>query len=143
MSSPGRIARLHRGSPGRHYSWPKRTTGQPALSGFSRQPQAGRAVGRAGSSAPGFLPIRRPHSRSCNTAGDPGDFANPQNALVLAWNQYRIEVQGDVITANRNGVDTCRYTIPDPNRGRFSAAELPSLGFRHIRIMRILLRSET
>src|SRR5437764_911469 len=47
-----------------------------------------------------------------------GDFVNPQNARVLAWNQYRIEVQGDTITVSLNGVDTAHYTNPDPNRGR-------------------------
>jgi hypothetical protein len=60
----------------------------------------------------------------------PGDFANPQNAQVLAWNQYRIEVQGDVITVNLNGVDTSRYTNPDPNRGRFSPTEPTFVGLQ-------------
>ena len=60
----------------------------------------------------------------------PGDFVNPQNAQVLAWNQYRIEVQGDVITVNLNGVDTARYTNPDPNRGRFSPAEPTFVGLQ-------------
>jgi len=60
----------------------------------------------------------------------PGDFVNPQNAQVLAWNQYRIEVQGDVITVNLNGVDTCRYTNPDPNRGQFSLAEPTFVGLQ-------------
>jgi Domain of Unknown Function (DUF1080)/GMC oxidoreductase len=60
----------------------------------------------------------------------PGDFVNPQNAQVLAWNLYRIEVQGDVITVNLNGVDTARYTNPDPNRGRFSPAEPTFVGLQ-------------
>ena len=60
----------------------------------------------------------------------PGDFVNPQNAQVLAWNQYRIEVQGDVITVNLNGVDTARYTNPDPNRGRFSLTEPTFVGLQ-------------
>jgi hypothetical protein len=60
----------------------------------------------------------------------PGDFVNPQNAQVLAWNQYRIEVQSDVITVNLNGVDTARYTNPDPNRGRFSPTEPTFIGFQ-------------
>jgi Domain of Unknown Function (DUF1080) len=60
----------------------------------------------------------------------PGDFVNPQNAQVLAWNQYRIEVQGDVIAVNLNGVDTCRYTNPDPNRGRFSLTEPTFVGLQ-------------
>ena len=50
-------------------------------------------------------------------AAQPGDFVNPQNARVLAWNQYRIELRGDVISVNLNGVDTARYTNTDPNRG--------------------------
>jgi hypothetical protein len=60
----------------------------------------------------------------------PGDFVNPQNAQVLAWNQYRIEVQSDVITVNLNGVDTARYTNPDPNRGRFSPTEPTFIGLQ-------------
>ena len=58
------------------------------------------------------------------------DFVNPQNAQVLAWNQYRIEVQGDVIAVNLNGVDTARYTNTDPSRGRFSAAEPTFIGLQ-------------
>ena len=50
----------------------------------------------------------------------PGDFANPQNALVLGWNQYKIEVQGNVVKVNLNGVDTCRYTNTDASRGQSS-----------------------
>src|SRR5205823_9158521 len=60
----------------------------------------------------------------------PGDFVNPQNAQVLAWNQYRIEVQGDVITVNLNGINTAKYTNTDPNRGRFSAAEPTFIGLQ-------------
>src|SRR5262249_52770119 len=59
-----------------------------------------------------------------------GDFVNPQDAQVLAWNQYRIEVQGDVITANLNGVDTARYTNTDPTRGRFSPSESTFIGLQ-------------
>ena len=59
-----------------------------------------------------------------------GDFVNPQNALVMAWNQYRIEVNGDVITVNLNGVNTARYTNTDPNRGRFSPAEPTFVGLQ-------------
>jgi len=32
---------------------------------------------------------------------------------------YRIDVQGDVITVSLNGVNTAQYTNTDPNRGRF------------------------
>jgi hypothetical protein len=63
-------------------------------------------------------------------APTPGDFVNPQNAQILAWNQYRIEVQGDVITVNLNGVNTAKYTNTDPNRGRFSAAEPTFVGLQ-------------
>ena len=40
-----------------------------------------------------------------------------QNVPFPAWNQYRIELRGDVISVNLNGVDTARYTNTDPNRG--------------------------
>ena len=59
-----------------------------------------------------------------------GDFVNSQNAQVLAWNQYRIEVQGDVITVNLNGVNTAKYTNTDPNRGRFSTTEPTFIGLQ-------------
>jgi choline dehydrogenase-like flavoprotein len=58
------------------------------------------------------------------------DFVNPQDAHVLAWNSYRIEVQGDVITVNLNGVATANYTNTDPARGRFSAAEPNFVGLQ-------------
>lgn len=60
----------------------------------------------------------------------PGDFANPQNALVLGWNHYAIQVQGNVITVNLNGVDTCKYTNTDVTRGQFSAAEPTFVGLQ-------------
>jgi choline dehydrogenase-like flavoprotein len=60
----------------------------------------------------------------------PGDFVNPQSANVLAWNQYRIEVRGDVITVNLNGIDTAKYTNSDPNRGRFSTTESTFVGLQ-------------
>jgi choline dehydrogenase-like flavoprotein len=59
-----------------------------------------------------------------------GDFVNPQNAQVLGWNQYRIEVRGDVITVNLNGVDTAKYTNTDAARGRFSATEPTFVGLQ-------------
>jgi Domain of Unknown Function (DUF1080) len=104
-----------------------------APAGFQIQIEIpGRRMGPRNVGPEQFMPsiTQATHSRSCNTAGDPGDFANPQNAQLLAWNQYRIEVQGDVITVNLNGVDTCRYTNPDPNRGRFSAAEPTFIGLQ-------------
>ncbi|HEY5987110.1 MAG TPA: family 16 glycoside hydrolase, partial [Streptosporangiaceae bacterium] len=48
----------------------------------------------------------------------PGDFVNPQDALVMGWNQYRIEVRGDVFAVNLNGIDTAQYTNTDPHRGQ-------------------------
>jgi len=59
-----------------------------------------------------------------------GDFVNPQNAQVLGWNQYRIEVRGDVITVNLNGVDTAKYTNTDAARARFSATEPTFVGLQ-------------
>jgi len=63
-------------------------------------------------------------------AAQPNDFVNPQDAQVLAWNSYRIEVQGDVITVNLNGLPTARYTNTDPNRGRFVAAQPTFVGLQ-------------
>ena len=60
----------------------------------------------------------------------PNDFVNPQDAHVLGWNSYRIEVQGDVITVQLNGSPTARYTNTDPNRGRFAAAEPTFIGLQ-------------
>ena len=60
----------------------------------------------------------------------PGDFANPQNALVMSWNQYRIEVQGNIVTVNLNGVNTCKYTNTDATRAQFSATEPTFIGLQ-------------
>src|SRR5262249_5274969 len=88
----------------------------------------------------------RPPDNTSVPAPTTGDLVNPQSALLLAWNQYRIEVQGDVITANLNGIDTAKYTNTDPNRGRFAQNEPTFIGlqsysnysfpaaFRHIRV---------
>jgi hypothetical protein len=81
--------------------------------------------------APDGLPEHRTGAvYAVNYAATPGDFVTPQNAQVLAWNQYRIEVKGDVITVNLNGVNTAKYTNKDPNRGRFSATEPTFIGFQ-------------
>lgn len=92
--------------------------------------------------APDGLPKHRTGAvYAVNYPGDPnpdpalppaqaGDFVNSQNALVLAWNQYRIEVQGDVVTVNLNGTNTSKYTNTDPNRGRFSAVEPTFVGLQ-------------
>lgn len=48
----------------------------------------------------------------------------------MAWNQYAIEVQGDVVRVVLNGINTARYTDTDPNRGRFSAAEPTFVGLQ-------------
>jgi len=63
-------------------------------------------------------------------ASTPGDFVNPQNAQLLAWNQYRIDVQGDVITVNLNGIDTAKYTNTDPKLGRFLPNEPTFVGLQ-------------
>jgi hypothetical protein len=66
---------------------------------------------------------------------------NPQDAIVLGWNTYRIEVNNDVISVALNGTDTAQYTIPDPamaqfpapwdpHRGRFPAAEPTFIGLQ-------------
>ena len=49
---------------------------------------------------------------------------------MLAWNSYQIEVQGDVITVNLNGVPTARYTNTDPTRGRFAPATPTFIGLQ-------------
>jgi len=64
-------------------------------------------------------------------AAQPGDFVNPQaSQLFPVWNQYRIEIRGDVITVNLNGVDTAQYTNPDAARGRFSPTEPTFIGLQ-------------
>jgi hypothetical protein len=42
---------------------------------------------------------------------------------VLGWNQYKIEVQGNVVTVELNGVRTCKYTNTDASPGQFSPTE--------------------
>ena len=60
-----------------------------------------------------------------------GDFVNPKEAKVLvAWNQYRIDVQADVISVNLNGVNTAKYTNTDPARGGFSTTEPTFIGLQ-------------
>jgi hypothetical protein len=80
-------------------------------------------------------PDGRPEHRTgavygVNYATTPGDFVNPQDAQVLAWNQYRIEVQGNQITVNLNGVPTAQYTNTDLNRGQFTANEPTFVGLQ-------------
>jgi hypothetical protein len=69
------------------------------------------------------------------------DFVNPQDALVLGWNKYRIEVNNDVIKVALNGADTAQYTIPDPatvhfpppwdqRRGHYGASEPTFIGLQ-------------
>jgi hypothetical protein len=99
-------------------------------------------IGAASAGQPQGLPKHRTGAvYAVNYPGDPapdptippatqGDFVNPQNAQVLAWNQYRIEVQGNQITVNLNGVDTARYTNPDPNRGQFAPNEPTFVGLQ-------------
>jgi hypothetical protein len=81
--------------------------------------------------APDGLPEHRTGAvYNVNYSVTPGDFVTPQDAQVLGWNLYRIEVRGDVITVNLNGVNTARYTNLDPNRGRFSPAEATFIGLQ-------------
>jgi len=54
-------------------------------------------------------------------AATPGDFASPQDAIVLGWNKYRIEVNNDIIKVALNGTDTAQYTILDPATVHFPA----------------------
>jgi hypothetical protein len=69
------------------------------------------------------------------------DFVNPQDATVMGWNQYRIEVSNNVIKVALNGFATARYTIPDPavvhfpppydpSRGRFPISEPTFIGLQ-------------
>jgi hypothetical protein len=74
-------------------------------------------------------------------APTPSDFVNPQDALVLGWNKYRIEVNNDVIKVALNGTDASQYTIPDPatvhfpppwdqRRGHYGASEPTFIGLQ-------------
>ena len=63
-------------------------------------------------------------------AATPGDFASPQDAAVLGWNHYRIEVQGNVIRVNLNGTDTAKYTNTQPARGQFSPTQPTFIGLQ-------------
>jgi hypothetical protein len=89
----------------------------------------GRSKHRTGAVYAVNYPNDPPHDPTM-PAPTAGDFVNPQNATVLGWNQYRIEVKGDVITVNLNGVDTAKYTNTDPNRGRFSPTEPTFVGLQ-------------
>jgi choline dehydrogenase-like flavoprotein len=71
-----------------------------------------------------------PASPADAPAATPGDFVDPRNARVLAWNQLRIEVHGDLFMVNLNGVDTARYTNLDPDRGRFRPDEPTFVGLQ-------------
>ncbi len=104
------------------------------------QPTPGMAIHRTGAvyavSYPG-----NPSEIAGFPAATSGDFVNPQDAIVLGWNSYRIEVANQVIKVRLNGADTARYTIPDPaavhfpppydpSRGRFPAAEPTFIGLQ-------------
>jgi hypothetical protein len=74
-----------------------------------------------------------PRSRPSVSCGATGRLrqAKPQaSQLFPAWNQYRIEVRGDAITVNLNGIDTAQYTNTDPTRGRFSPTEPTFVGLQ-------------
>ena len=93
----------------------------------------------AGQPTPG-LPIHRtgavyavsypgnPSEIAAFPAATPGDFVTPQNAVVLGWNQFRIEVKNDVIRVALNGTNTAQYTIPDPATVHFPSPWDPSRG---------------
>ena len=104
------------------------------------QPMSGMAIHRTGAvyavSYPG-----NPSEIPGFPAATPGDFVSPQDAIVLGWNQYRIEVSNNVITVALNGVNTCKYTIPDPavvhfpppydqSRGRYPTTEPTYVGLQ-------------
>jgi hypothetical protein len=104
------------------------------------QPMPGMAIHRTGAvysvSYPG-----NPSDIAGFPAATPGDFVNPQDATVLGWNQYRIEVSNNVIKVDLNGTKTAQYTIPDPamvhfpmpydpSRGRYAAAEPTFIGLQ-------------
>jgi hypothetical protein len=104
------------------------------------QPMPGMAIHRTGAvyavSYPG-----NPSEIPGFPAATPGDFVSPQDAIVLGWNQYRIEVSSNVITVALNGVNTSKYTIPDPavihfplpydqSRGRYPATEPTYVGLQ-------------
>lgn len=104
------------------------------------QPSPGMAIHRTGAvyavSYPG-----NPSEILGFPAATPGDFVSPQDATVLGWNQYRIEVSNDVIKVALNGTNTAQYTIPNPavvhfpapydqNRGRFPATEPTFVGLQ-------------
>jgi hypothetical protein len=109
--------------------------GQPAVaSGFEIQiDNTGAPDGRPRHRTGAVYAVNYPNDLPSDPQMPPptaGDFVNPQNALVMAWNQYRIDVTGDVIRVNLNGIDTARYTNTDPNRGRFSAVEPTFVGLQ-------------
>jgi hypothetical protein len=104
------------------------------------QPIPGMAIHRTGA----VYAVSYPGNAS-EIAGFPpataGDFVSPQDATVLGWNQYRIEVSNNVIKVALNGANTAKYTIPDPtvvhfpapydqNRGRFPASEPTFVGLQ-------------
>jgi hypothetical protein len=86
-------------------------------------------------------PRRLCRSSASGASPTPSDFVNPQDALVLGWNKYRIEVNNDVIKVALNGADTAQYTIPDPatvhfplpwdqRRGHYGASEPTFIGLQ-------------
>jgi len=104
------------------------------------QPTPGMAIHRTGAvyavSYPG-----NPSEIPGFPSGTAGDFVTPQDANVMTWNQYRIEVSSNIIKVALNGNNTARFTIPDPavvkfpapydpNRGRFPATEPTFIGLQ-------------
>ncbi|MFB9266018.1 family 16 glycoside hydrolase [Bradyrhizobium erythrophlei] len=58
-------------------------------------------------------------------AATPGDFISPQDAIVLGWNQYRIEVKNNVIKVALNGTNTALHHTGSRN-GALPAAMGPA-----------------
>ena len=123
----------------------------PEAAGFANNAWAAVSSGfeiqidNAGAAAPpqpqGLAKHRTGVVYAMNYPGDPspdpslpaattGDFALPQNALVLGWNHYKIRVEGDVFKVNLNGTDTCKFTNKDSARGRFSATVPTFIGLQ-------------
>jgi len=65
-----------------------------------------------------------------------GDSVAPRDALVGAWNQYRIDINANTIIVRLNGQQTAKYTIanggysPIPDRGQFFANRATFMGLQ-------------
>src|ERR1700730_1627445 len=96
-----------------------RQYGRPRWSAEGQPVSSTRSIIRA-------IPVQDPAQPPAHA----GNFANPQSCAVMAWNQYRIEVRGNVFTVKLKGTDTCKYTNTDPACGRFSGADPTFVGLQ-------------